>query len=124
MALGLIRRADVILTDFSPARAGEADRLHPAVIVSNNKVNAAHFVFVVVPMTSNLERLYEFDLLLPAHRTELNKDSKAQINLIRHVSDTRLRKRLGFVPDDLMLELDERILEHLGLLYRFGATLS
>lgn len=124
MALGLIRRADIILTDFSPGREGEADRLHPAIIVSNNKVNAAHFVFVVVPMTSNLDRIYEFDVLLPSHQTELNKDSKAQVNLIRHVSDTRLRQRLGFVPDDLMLELDERILEHLGLRYKLGAIIS
>ena len=112
---GLIRRGDIILTNLAPARPGEASYIHPCVIVTNNEANANLDVLVVVPITSNLERVFKYDLELPLHRTGLNKDSKAQVNSVRHVSTSRFIKTLGFVPDDLMLEVDDRIREHLAL---------
>ncbi len=124
MAVSLIRRGDIYFTHFGTAREGEVGYSHPSVVVSNNIANANTDVLVVVPISSSIQRIFRHDLLLPLERTGLNKDSKAQVNLIRHVSTGRFAKRLGFVPDDLMLELDERILEHLGLLYKLGATLS
>jgi mRNA interferase MazF len=111
----ILRRADIVLTDFSPARSDEANFVRPAVIITNNKANAVSPVVVVVPLTSNVDRIYPHELLLPNNRTNLDRDSKAQANLIRHVNVNRIVKRLGFVPDDLMLELDSRIREHLGL---------
>jgi mRNA interferase MazF len=112
---GLIRRSDIMLTNLTPGRDGEANYVHPCIVVTNNEANANLDVLVVVPLTSNLERTFKYDLELPLNRTGLNKDSKAQVNLIRHVNVNRFMKRLGFVPDDLMLELDSRIREHLGL---------
>jgi mRNA interferase MazF len=52
---------------------------------------------------------------LPNNRTGLDRDSKAQIELIRHVSTSRIRRVIGYVPDDLMAELDQKIKEHLVL---------
>ena len=115
MALELIRRGDIFLTQFESARAGEANYIHPAIVATNNSTNLVSSVLVVIPITSNIERIYPFELALPNHRTGLNKDSKAQINLIRHVNTDRFTRRLGFIPDDLMLELDRRIKEHLAL---------
>ena len=115
MALELIRRGDIFLTQFEPARAGEANYTHPAIVVTNNRANLITSVLVVIPITSNIERIYPFELALPNQRTGLNKDSKAQVNLIRHVSTDRFTRHLGFVPDDLMLELDRRIKDHLAL---------
>jgi mRNA interferase MazF len=115
VAIDLVRRGDIYLIDFAPARQGEANYVHPAVIVTNNRANAISPLLVVIPVTSNLERVYPFELFLPNQRTSLNKDSKAQVNLIRHVSVTRMARRLGFVPEDLMIELDRRIREHLAL---------
>lgn len=115
MAVGLVRRGDILLTNFEPAREGEANRIHPAVVVTNNAANAIAPVIVVVPLTSNIERIYPFELALPNNRTGLNLDSKAQVQLVRAVSLTRLLRRLGQVPLDLMLELDGRLREHLAL---------
>jgi mRNA interferase MazF len=116
--MSLIRRGDIYFTHFGEARDGEVAYSHPSIVVSNNIANANTDVLVVIPITSNTQRIFVHDILLPLERTGLNKDSKAQVNLIRHISTSRLAKRLGFVPDDLMLELDERIFEHLGLRYR------
>lgn len=111
----LIRRGDILLIDFAPAQPGEADNTRPAVVVTNNIANDHSPAIVVIPLTSNVERVYPFELLLPLERSGLDRDSKAQPQLIRQVSKARVRRRLSHLPDDLMGELDERVRGHLGL---------
>ena len=55
-------RGEIRLVDLEPARAGEADKRRPAVIVSNDRANtvAARLgrgVVTVVPITSNTARV-------------------------------------------------------------------
>ena len=111
----LIRRGDLLLIDFSPALAGEANFTRPAVVVTNNIANANSPVVIVIPLTSSLERVYPFELLLPVERTGLDRDSKAQPQYIRHVSTERIRKTLGHLPDDLMKALEAKVKSHLGM---------
>ncbi|WP_339097675.1 type II toxin-antitoxin system PemK/MazF family toxin [Deinococcus sp. VB343] len=111
----LIRRGDIFLVNFAPARENEANYTRPAIIVTNNVANAENVVVTVVPLTSNTERVYDFQLLLPLERTELNQDSKAQVEQLRSVALSRVSRRLGHVPTDLMAELDARIRLHLAL---------
>ncbi|MFD2609353.1 type II toxin-antitoxin system PemK/MazF family toxin [Deinococcus taklimakanensis] len=115
MAVGLIRRGDIFLTHFGPARAGEPDFKRPAVVITNNVANAKADALTVVPLTSNLNTVYDFQLLLPTERTGLNLDSKAQTELITCIAVSRIGKRLGQVPEELMTELDARIHLHLAL---------
>lgn len=63
----------------------------------------------VVPVTSNVERVYSFQLLLPAGATGLDHDSKAQAEQLRAVDAARLVSHAATVPDDLMDVLDDRI---------------
>ncbi|MBS3966894.1 MAG: type II toxin-antitoxin system PemK/MazF family toxin [Truepera sp.] len=111
----LLRRGDIVLTNFTPARDAEANYLRPAVIVSNNHVNAFAPVVMVVPLTSNVAKLYPSDLFLPLHCTGLDRDSKARVELMRHVNVNRIIRPLGLVPPDLMEQLDQRLREHLAL---------
>ena len=115
MALGLVRRGDIFLTRFGPARAGEPDLKRPAVVITNKVANAKADALTVIPLTSNLNTVYDFQLLLPTERTGLNLDSKAQTELITCIAVSRIGKRLGQVPEDLMTELDARIRLHLAL---------
>lgn len=111
----LLRRGDIAFTDFAPAREGEANYTRPAIIVTNNQANAVAPVVTVIPLTSNLERVYPMQLFLPNNRTGLDRDSKAQVELLRHVAVSRIRKVIGYVPEDLMLELDTKVKDHLAL---------
>ena len=115
MAIGLIRRGDLVLVDFSPARSNEANFTRPAVVLTNNAANANNVVISVVPLTTDLGRVYPFQLLLPHQRTGLDEDSKAQVEQLRSVALSRVLRRLGFVPDDLMVQLSARVVEHLAL---------
>ena len=111
----LLRRGDILLIDFAPAQPGEANHTRPAVVVTNNVANEHSPAIVVVPLTSNTERVYPFELLLPVERTGLDQDSKAQAQFVRHVSKARIRRHLSHLPSDLMGELDARLRAHLGL---------
>ena len=111
----LLRRGDILLIDFAPAQSGEADNTRPAVVVTNNIANEKSPAIVVVPLTSNTERVYPFELLLPVERSGLDQHSKAQAQFVRHVSKARIRRYLSHLPADLMLELDSRLRGHLGL---------
>lgn len=112
----LIRRGDIWLINFRPdGREGEAGQTHPGIVVTNNSNNARAPLLQTVPLTSNVERFYITNVLLPNQRTGLDHDSKAQIEAARATHTSRLIKRLGFVPDDLMLEVDEKLRMHFGL---------
>ena len=111
----LLRRGDIVLVDFDPAQADEAARTRPAVVVSNNLANVHAHVVTVIPLTTNLERVYPHEIVLPVNRTDLDADSKTQVHLIRHVSKNRLKKTVGYVPEDLLQKLDGLLREHLSL---------
>ncbi len=111
----LLRRGDIALTDFTPARSAEANYVRPAIVVSNNNVNTFAPAVMVVPLTSNLDKLYASQVFLPAERTGLDRDSKAQVELLRHVNLGRVSKTLGAVPPEFMQAIDQRLREHLAL---------
>ena len=84
-------RGEIRLADLDPARSGEANTRRPAVIVSNDRANASaarlgRGVVTIVPVTSNVEQVYPFQVLLAAEETGLRVDSKAQGEQIRSVS--------------------------------------
>lgn len=111
----LLRRGDIVLADFDPVMSGEAASTRPAVVVSNNHANQYLPTATVVPLTSNLSRVYPHECVLPNQRTGLDQDSKAQPPLIRGISTRRIVRVIGYVPEDLMQRLDELLREHLGL---------
>jgi mRNA interferase MazF len=115
-----MRRGDIHLVDFEPSRGSEADKLRPAVIVSNDASNEivtrlGRGLVTVVPVTTNVRRTYPFQVLLPASRTGLERDSKAQAEQIRAVSVERIRERIGLLPYSLLGRLDQALRVHLDL---------
>ena len=115
-----MRRGEICLVDLAPARGSEANKQRPAVIVSNDGANAtatrlARGVVTVVPVTSNVERVHPFQVLLEAGATGLTRNSKAQAEQIRSVAVERIGRSVGFVPAQIMARLDEALRLHLAL---------
>jgi len=113
-------RGEIRLVEFGQGLPGEAAKRRPAVIVSNDAANATaarlgRGALTVVPMTTNVERVYPFQVLVTARSSELDHDSKAQAEQVRTVSLARVGERLGSIPVPLMLELDEALRLHLSL---------
>ena len=108
------------MVDLDPARGSETNKRRPAVIVSNDGANttAVHLnrgVITVVPVTSNVSRVYPFQVLLPATECGLPRDSKAQAEQVRTVAIERIGQRVGQLTAPLLAELDEALRLHLAL---------
>ena len=115
-----MRRGDIRLVDLDPAAGNEANKRRPAIIVSNDRANATaarlgRGVLTVVPVTSNIARIFPFQVLLPAEATGLKVDSKAQAEQVRSVAVHRLGSVLGRLPASLMEEVDRALRLHLQL---------
>lgn len=115
-----MRRGEVRLIDLEPVRGSEANKRRPAVVVSNDQANATaerfgRGVITVVPLTSNVRRVFAFQTLLPASSSGLRVDSKAQAEQVRAVAVERVGPVLGRVPEQLMLALDDALRVHLQL---------
>jgi mRNA interferase MazF len=115
-----VRRGQIVSVDFNPVQGSEADKTRPAVVVSNDAANATatrlgRGVITVVPVTSNISRIYPFQVLLPAAQTGLPRDSKAQAEQVRSVSVGRVGGHLGQLTAGLVTELDRALRIHLSL---------
>lgn len=115
-----MRRGEIRVVDLEPSRGAEASKQRPAVIVSNDAANntAARLgrgVLTVVPLTSNVSRVYPFQVLLPAGAGGLRTASKAQAEQVRAVAVERIGSLLGRLAKAQMQALDDALRLHLGL---------
>jgi mRNA interferase MazF len=115
-----MRRGEIVTVNPDPVRGSEANKSRPAVIVSSDAANATatrlgRGIITVVPVTSNIARVYPFQVLLPAAQTGLPQDSKAQAEQIRSVAVERVGTRVGQLPAALVTELDQALRVHLSL---------
>ena len=115
-----MRRGEIRLVDLDPTKGAEADKRRPAIIVSNDGANSTaarlgRGVVTVVPVTSNIERIYPFQVLLEATATGLDRDSKAQAEQVRSVAVERVGALVGILTGQLAYDLDEALRLHLAL---------
>lgn len=113
-------RGEIRLVDLEPTPGSEADKRRPAVIVSNDRANTVaqrrgRGVVTVVPVASNVARVFPFQSFLPADETGLRTDSKAQAEQVRSVPVQRVGRMVGRVPVHLMVQVDEALRLHLQL---------
>lgn len=115
-----MRRGEIRLVDLEPVRGSEANKRRPAVIVSNDAANATaarlgRGVVTIVPVTSNVTRVYPFQVHLPQDAAGLGRESKAQAEQVRSVAVERVGEPVGRLPAPLLRELDEALRLHLAL---------
>jgi mRNA interferase MazF len=113
-------RGEIWQVNLDTARGNEVNKPVPAVVVSNDRANATaarlgRGVVTVVPVTSNVARIYPFQGFLSAATSGLAADSKAQPEQIRSVAAERLRHRIGRVSPAELAEIDQALRLHLEL---------
>ena len=113
-------RGEIRYVNFGESQTGEVGNRRPAVVVSNDTLNAtsaalSRGVVTVVPITSNVKKVYPFQVRLERKTTGLRIDSKAQAEQIRSISISRIGDRIGRLSAELQEQLDAALRLHLGI---------
>src|SRR5207244_1918353 len=90
MGLKEMKRGEIYFADLDPTIGTETQKKRPVLIVSNNANNNAASTVTIVPITSNIKKIYPFEVFLEGNGTGLKKDSKAQCHQIRTISKLRI----------------------------------
>ena len=106
-----MKRGEVYWLAFDPSVGGEIQKTRPAVIVSNDAANAALNRTLVVPLSSQIGRVYPGEALV-----QLNGETrKAMADQLTTASKQRFRSRLGKLSAEDMERLENSILLQLGI---------
>lgn len=106
-----MKRGDVYWVDFEPSVGGEITKRRPAIIVSNDAATKYLNRVQVVPITSNVERLYPSE----AYVTVRGARRKAMADQLATVSKRRFSGKLGSISRADMREVERAIVLQLGL---------
>jgi mRNA interferase MazF len=105
------RRGEVWWVSFDPSVGGEIRKTRPALILSNNAANSALNRVIVVPLTSQTDKLYPGEALVTLN----GEQSKAMADQIATASKQRLSNRLGCLSLADLAAVEKAVLLQLGI---------
>ena len=97
-----MKRGSVWWVEFDPAVGSEIQKTRPAIIVSNDIANKFLARVVVIPLTSNVSRLYPGEAVITINGIQ----NKAMTDQIMSADKSRLKSEIAVVSDKEMLSLE------------------
>ncbi len=101
------------MVNLDPVVGSEVGKRRPAIVLQNELANRTSATVTVIPLTSRVDRIYPFQILIPASEGGLDRNSKALCEQIRTVSRARLIQFVGSLPEELIGKLRVALDRHL-----------
>ncbi|HKI00437.1 MAG TPA: type II toxin-antitoxin system PemK/MazF family toxin [Thermoanaerobaculia bacterium] len=109
----MIKRGDVFLVNLDPVVGSEIGKTRPAVVVQNELANRSSRTVTVIPISSSVERVFPFQVRIPAGEGGLSRESKALCEQVRTLSRERLLQCLGELSPERLNEIRTALDRHL-----------
>lgn len=111
-----MKRGEIYFAQLNPTIGNEINKKRPVLIVSNDANNKMSSTITVLPITSNVTKIYPFEVLLD-NKSGLSKISKAQCQQIRTISKMRITDRhpSGRLPKEIMEKIEYALKLHLDI---------
>ncbi len=109
-------RGEMYYAKLDPTVGSEVSKKRPVLVVSNNSNNKFSETITIIPITSNINKVFPFEVLLLKENSGLPKDSKAQCHQIRTISKTRIDdKMIGLLKNNEIHAVEKALKLHLNL---------
>lgn len=111
----IVYRGEIYYANLSPSQGSEQGGFRPVVILQNNTGNRHAPTTIIAPLTTQFGKR-----LMPTH-VELEEDCGIQhrslilLEQIRTISKSRLSDKIGAVPPDTMVKVDQAIKISMGV---------
>lgn len=107
----LILRGHIYWVKFDPAIGTEIQKTRPAIIVSNNLQNEFSSRLIVIPISSNISKIFSFEVKILIN----NRENKALIDQIRTIDKSRLGDFIGVLTKTEIFNIDRVMKNTLSL---------
>ena len=104
-----IKQFEIWIADLEPQRGTETGKIRPVLIIQTNLLKD-HPSTIICPITTNIA--LKSDILrvhLKKGTANLKNDSDIMIDQIRAIDNRRLTSKIGELPRDLRLKVQENI---------------
>ena len=111
-----IRRGDVVLVNLDPVVGSEQGKTRPALIIQNDIGNEYSPTTIAAPITTKIfSKQFPTNVEIDKSNSPLKERSTVLLNQIRPIDKARIMKNYGKVSAKKMKEVNEAIMNSLGL---------
>ena len=111
-----IKRGDIILVNLDPVIGSEQGKIRPALIIQNDIGNEYSPTTIVAPITSKIfSKQFPTNIEIDKTNSPLKEKSTILLNQIRAIDRSRIIKTYGKLSIKKMKEVDEALMNSLGL---------
>jgi len=111
-----IKRGVIILANLDPVVGSEQGKTRPALVIQNDIGNEFSPTTIVAPITSKIfSKQFPTNVEIDKTDSPLKEKSTVLLNQIRAIDKTRIIKSYGMLSGKKMKEVDEAIMNSLGL---------
>ena len=111
-----IKRGDIVLVNLDPVIGSEQGKTRPSLVIQNDIGNENSPTTIVAPITTKIySRQFPTNVEIDKTNSPLKEKSTILLNQIRAIDKSRIIKNYGKISVKKMKEVDEAVMNSLGL---------